>query len=494
MFRPCRGFDGLDVNPECSDYFIWRNFVVDKPEHRDLRAEMLGDLLLQSTQQRVVEVAWTSRGYQRKRHKDERKDCNCWDRMPLSRGVNSPEELWSLLRDGRDAVTQIPAECFDTDFYQYPSKREAGKSYTFSAGVLDDIAGFDAAFFGRAPREATQMDPQQRLLLELAWEAFEHAGLRPLDMRGCDCSVFVGVASPDYGNRSMDDLNSVDPYSATGNTLSIASNRVSCLFDLRGPSLSVDTACSPSLVALHQAVQQALRSGEAEMALAGGVNLLMHPFGFVSFSKASMLSPRGRCRAFDASGDGYVRSEGGTFVLLKSLERALADGDTIHAVIAGSGVNSDGHTQGRISVPGAATQAELLRSVYARAGVDPRAVSYLESHSTGTAVGDPIEARVLIEVLSAGRLADKPLLIGSIKTSIGHLETALGMATLLKAVLCLKYPARCTSRCPIPPSISRAAGCAWSSATPRSTARTTGRRSRSASIPSVSAAPMPTWC
>ncbi|WP_420978763.1 SDR family NAD(P)-dependent oxidoreductase [Burkholderia gladioli] len=355
-------------------------------------------------------------------------------------GVNNPEELWRLLRDERDAVTQIPAGRFGTEFHQHPSKREAGKSYTFSAGVLDDIAGFDAAFFGISPREAAQMDPQQRLLLELAWEAFEHAGLRPLDMRGRDCGVFVGVASPDYGNRSMDDLNSVDPYSATGNTLSIASNRVSYLFDLRGPSLSVDTACSSSLVALHQAVQ-ALRSGETDMALAGGVNLLMHPFGFVSFSKASMLSPRGRCRAFDASGDGYVRAEGGAFVLLKPLERALADGDTIHAVIAGSGVNSDGYTQGGISVPGAATQAELLRSVYARAGVDPREVSYLEAHGTGTAVGDPIEARALIEVMSAGRPADKPLLIGSIKTNIGHLETASGMAGLLKAVLCLKHRA-----------------------------------------------------
>lgn len=355
-------------------------------------------------------------------------------------GANNPDELWSLLRDERDAVTQIPAERFGTEFYQHPSKREAGKSYTFSAGVLDNIAGFDAAFFGVSPREAAQMDPQQRLLLELAWEAFEHAGVRPQDMRGQNCGVFVGVASPDYGNRSVDDLNSVDPYSATGNTLSIASNRVSYLFDLRGPSMSIDTACSSSLVALHQAVQ-ALRSGEADMALAGGVNLLMHPFGFVTFSKASMLSPRGRCRAFDATGDGYVRSEGGAFVLLKPLERALADGDTIHAVIAGSGVNSDGFTQGGISVPGSATQAALLRSVYARAGVDPHSLSYLEAHGTGTAVGDPIEARALIDVLSSGRPADKPLLIGSIKTNIGHLETASGMAGLLKAVLCLKHRA-----------------------------------------------------
>ncbi|WP_085487475.1 type I polyketide synthase [Paraburkholderia susongensis] len=355
-------------------------------------------------------------------------------------GVTGPEDFWQLLCDERDAVTVVPPDRFGTSFYQHPSKKEPGKSYTFSAGVLDNVAGFDAAFFGVSPREASQMDPQQRLLLELAWEAFEDAGVRPAAMRGRDCGVYVGAASMDYGNRSMDDLNWIDPYSATGNTLSIASNRVSYLFDLRGPSMSVDTACSSSIVALHQAVQ-ALQSGETEMALAGGVNLLLHPFGFVSFSKASMLSPRGRCRAFDATGDGYVRAEGGAFVLLKPLERALADGDTIHAVIAGSGVNSNGHSHGGISVPTTTMQAELLRSVYRRAGIDPRSLAYLEAHGTGTAVGDPIEARALIEAVASGRPADDPLLIGSVKTNVGHLETASGMAGLFKAILCLKHGA-----------------------------------------------------
>jgi len=354
--------------------------------------------------------------------------------------VEGPDDFWALLREEKDAVTQIPADRFGTEFYQHPSKREAGKSYTFSAGVLDDVAGFDAAFFGISPREAQQMDPQQRLLLELAWETFEDAGVRPRDMEGSNCAVYIGVASPDYGNRFVDDLNAVDPYSATGNTLSIASNRLSYLFDLRGPSVSVDTACSSSLVALHQACQ-ALQSGDAEAALAGGVNLLLHPFGFVTFSKASMLSPRGRCRAFDATGDGYVRSEGGALVMLKTLDRALADGDTIHAVIAGSGINSDGYSQGGISVPGAVTQAALLRTVYERAGVDPRSLAYVEAHGTGTAVGDPIEARALMEVASAGRPVDRPLLIGSVKTNVGHLETASGMAGLVKAILCLKHRA-----------------------------------------------------
>lgn len=355
-------------------------------------------------------------------------------------GVESLDDFWQLLCDERDAVTAIPSDRFGTAFYQHPSKREPGKSYTFAAGVLDNVAGFDAGFFGISPREAAQMDPQQRLLLELAWEVFEDAGVRPAAMRGSDCGVFVGVAGMDYGNRNMDDMNTIDPYSATGNTLSIASNRVSYLFDLRGPSMSIDTACSSSLVALHQAVQ-ALQSGETAMALAGGVNLLLHPFGFVSFSKASMLSPRGRCRAFDATGDGYVRAEGGAFVLLKPLDQAIADGDSIHAVIAGSGVNSDGHSHGGINVPAAATQAELLRAVYHRAGIDPRTLAYLEAHGTGTAVGDPIEARALIDAVSGDRPEADPLLIGSVKTNIGHLETASGMAGLVKAVLCLKHRA-----------------------------------------------------
>jgi phthiocerol/phenolphthiocerol synthesis type-I polyketide synthase C len=355
-------------------------------------------------------------------------------------GVANPDDFWELLSTGRDAVTQIPPERFGTEFYQHPSKREPGKSYTFAAGALDNVAGFDAAFFGISRREATQMDPQQRLLLELAWETFEDAGLPPREMAGRNCAVYVGVANTDYGHRGMDDVSGIDPYTATGTTLSIASNRVSYVFDLRGPSMSIDTACSSSLVALHQACQ-ALQAGDADTALAGGVNVLTHPSAFIGFSKASMLSPTGRCRAFDADGDGYVRAEGGAFVLLKPLDRALADGDTIHAVIAGSGVNSDGHSRGGISVPTSAAQAALLKSVYERAGIDPTELAYLEAHGTGTAVGDPIEARALVEAASVGRSADKPLLIGSAKTNVGHLETASGMAGLFKTILSLKHRA-----------------------------------------------------
>ena len=355
-------------------------------------------------------------------------------------GVRNPDDFWRLLVAGKDAVTEVPAERFATEFYRHPAKREPGKSYTFAAGVIDDVMSFDAEFFGISPREAGQMDPQQRLLLELAWETFEEAGQLPRDMAGSNCAVFIGVSSHDYGDRNVDDLNVIDAYSATGNTASIVSNRISYLFDLRGPSMSIDTACSSSLVAVHQACL-ALESGAAETALAGGVNLLLHPFPFIGFSKASMLSPNGRCCAFDAAGDGYVRAEGGALVLLKLLDKAIADGDTIHAVIASSGVNSDGHSHGGINVPAAATQAALLRGVYARAGVDPDDVAYVEAHGTGTAVGDPVEARALSEVLGRTRSPGSPLLIGSAKTNLGHLEPASGMAGMLKAILCLKHRA-----------------------------------------------------
>jgi acyl transferase domain-containing protein len=354
--------------------------------------------------------------------------------------VTNLDELWRLLRDERDAITEVPAERFGTDYFRHPSPREPGKSYTFAAGVLDSISEFDPGFFSISPREAEQMDPQQRLLLELAWEAFEDASVCPSDMRGRRGGVYIGAEVPDYTVRQADDPCSIDPYSATGATFSILSNRISYLFDLRGPSMTINTACSSSMVALQQAIQD-LQIGNTDFALAGGVNILMHPGGFVCFSKASMLSPRGRCRAFDATGDGYVRAEGAAVMVLKLLDHALADGDTIHAVIAGSGANSDGYTQGGISVPGAPTQAALMRDVYARAGIDPRAFSYFEAHGTGTAVGDPIETRAIGEVLAAGRDESDPLLIGSVKTNIGHLECASGVAGLFKAVLCIKHRA-----------------------------------------------------
>ncbi len=358
--------------------------------------------------------------------------------------LSDPEALWERLCRGDDLVGEIPPDRWGKEAYFHPRRQEPGKSYTWSAGVLSRLEAFDADFFGISPREACQMDPQQRLLLELTWEALEDGGQLPERLAGSDCAVYMGISSTDYALRRIDDLSSMDAYFMTGNTLSIAANRVSYVFDLRGPSMAIDTACSSSLVALHQACRS-LADGEAPMAIAGGVNLLLHPFSYVGFSKASMLSPDGRCRPFDASGNGYVRAEGGAVLLLKPLARAEADGDIIHAVIAASGVNCDGRTNG-ITVPSAEGQAQLLRSVYRRAGIDGREVTYIEAHGTGTAVGDPIEAAAIAEVAAAGRDPERPLLIGSVKSNLGHLEPASGMAGLVKTVLALKKRA-------LPPSI-----------------------------------------
>jgi acyl transferase domain-containing protein/NADPH:quinone reductase-like Zn-dependent oxidoreductase/acyl carrier protein len=356
--------------------------------------------------------------------------------------ADSPDAYWDVLKNGKDVVTEVSSERWGTNFYQHPDKKEPGKSYTFAAGVLPQVDEFDAGFFGISPREAAQMDPQQRLLLELTWEALEDGHQVPELLAGSDCAVYIGIASTDYAHRRMDDLSSLDPYSMTGNTASIASNRISYVFDLHGPSVSVDTACSSSLVALHQACN-AIWNGDAPTAITGGVNMLLHPFGFVGFSKASMLSPSGRCRAFDASGDGYVRSEGSAILYLKPLEDAERDGDPIHAVIINTGINSDGRTNG-ITLPSTEGQAGLLKRVYENAGIKPDDLDYLEAHGTGTAVGDPLEAGALAKVL--GRPRKNPLPIGSAKTNLGHLETASGMAGFLKVVLSLKNRA-------IPPSL-----------------------------------------
>ncbi len=350
--------------------------------------------------------------------------------------IKTPEHYWSVLSQGQDVVTEISDERWGTDFYSHSNKKEPGKSYTFAAGVLDDVDQFDAAFFGISPREAEQMDPQQRLLLELAWEAIEDSRTNIEKFNGSDCAVYMGIASNDYAHRRTDDLASLDAYTMTGNTASVASNRISYNFNLQGPSVSVDTACSSSLVAVHQACKS-IWAGEASSALCGGINMLLHPFPFVGFSKASMLSPDGRCKAFDNSGNGYVRAEGAGIFLLKPLAQAEADGDHIHAVIVNSGVNCDGSTSS-ITVPGMETQSALLDKVYSDAGISASDLSYLEAHGTGTAVGDPLEAHSLGQSIGVHRTQDKPLLIGSAKTNVGHLETASGMAGLLKAVLTLK--------------------------------------------------------
>ena len=354
-------------------------------------------------------------------------------------GASSPEAFWECLAEGRDLVGRIDERRWGTEYYYHPNPQTPGRSYTWSAGVLDDIDRFDAAFFGISPREAAEMDPQQRLLLELAWEALEDGAQVPERLAGSDCAVYIGISSTDYANSRIDDPGSGDAYAMTGGTLSIAANRISYVFDLHGPSMAVDTACSSSLVALHQACLGIWR-GESASALAGGVNILMTPFSFIGFSKASMLSPTGRCRAFDAAGDGYVRAEGGAVVYLKPLSQARRDGDPVHALILGSAVNSDGRTRG-LSMPNPDAQEELLASAYADAGVNPEELVYVEAHGTGTAAGDPQEARAIGRVLAGARAAGDPLPIGSVKTNLGHLEPASGMAGLLKAVLMLRHRA-----------------------------------------------------
>ncbi|MDT0510283.1 MULTISPECIES: type I polyketide synthase [unclassified Halomonas] len=345
------------------------------------------------------------------------------------------ETFWRDLQAEKDLVTHVAEDRWSHEAYQHPDRRHPGTSVTFSAGSLGDISGFDAEFFGISPREATSMDPQQRMLLELAWEAMESAGVVPSTLRGSQCGVFVGIASMDYAYRIADDMAAIDASTATGNTSSIASNRLSYVFDLHGPSMSLDTACSSSLVAFHQACQ-AIRSGETDMALAGGISLHLHPYGFIIFSKASMLSATGRCQVFDADGNGYVRSEGAGLFLLKDYDKAMADGDHILAMVAGSSVNTDGHKSG-LTVPNPSAQVALMRQAYAQAGISPDEIDYLEAHGTGTAVGDPIETRAIGEALAKHRKT--PLPIGSVKSNVGHLETASGVAGLAKALYSLQH-------------------------------------------------------
>ena len=347
----------------------------------------------------------------------------------------SKEKFWLDLLAGRDLVSTVDASRWPLGAFSHPNPKNRGTSYSFAAGSLGDLSGFDAGFFGISPREAAQMDPQQRLMLELGWEALENAGIKPSSMRGSRCGVYVGISSVDYGMRMADDLAAVDSLTIMGNTSSIVANRLSYAFDLRGPSMAIDTACSSSMVAFHQACQS-IRSGETSMAFAGGVSLHLHPLGFVAFSKSSMLSRKGKCSVFDASADGYVRSEGGGIFVLKDYEQAMADGDPILAVVCATALNTDGKKTG-LTVPSRAAQIELLTEAYSNANIKPDDISYIEAHGTGTPVGDPIEAGALGEAIGKKRKPGNPLLIGSVKSNLGHLEAASGVAGLVKAIYCL---------------------------------------------------------
>lgn len=352
--------------------------------------------------------------------------------------TDNETDLWEALRKKQDLITQIPADRWAVEELQHDKRSEPGRSITFAAGVLSRIDEFDANFFGISPREAVVLDPQQRLLLELSWEAMENAGVPPSSLAGSNCAVYIGISGFDYCLRQVDDLPEITSHSMTGSTLSIAANRLSYFFDLHGPSLAVDTACSSSLVALHQACNS-LRCGEASSALVGGVNLLLHPHPFIGFTKASMLSANGRCKSFDAAGDGYVRSEGGAVLMLKPLDRALADGNDIHGVILASGINTDGARKTGITIPSSEGQTELMREVLVRSNLLPKDVDFIEAHGTGTAIGDPVETLSIGTVY--GQQRTKPLPIGSIKANMGHLEPASGMAGLIKTLLAFKHHA-----------------------------------------------------
>jgi acyl transferase domain-containing protein len=353
--------------------------------------------------------------------------------------ATSPEAFWQLLQNGVDAISEIPRDRWDVDAYFDADPDAVGKMSTRHGGFLDRVREFDAPFFGISPREAAALDPQQRLLLEVTWEALEHGGFSAAALGGSRTGVFVGISSSDYGQQQIKagDAERFDVYFGTGTAPSVAAGRLSYVLGLQGPCLSVDTACSSSLVAVHLAAQS-LRNGESDLAIAGGVSLLLAPEVNVALSRAHMLSADGRCKSFDAAADGYVRSEGCGIVVLKPLSKALEDGDRVLAVLLGSAVNQDGRSGG-LTVPNGPAQQALIREALGRARVQPGEVSYVEAHGTGTSLGDPIEAHALGAVFGRDRLPDRPLLIGSVKTNLGHLEAAAGIAGLIKVVLSLQH-------------------------------------------------------
>jgi acyl transferase domain-containing protein/NADPH:quinone reductase-like Zn-dependent oxidoreductase/acyl carrier protein len=351
-------------------------------------------------------------------------------RLPGARDVPA---FWSLLHDRHCAIGLISANRFSSAGFYHPSADQKGRSYTFAAGLIDDVWGFDAGAFGMSPREAEQVDPQQRHLLEVTFDALTHAGIKASSLAGSRTGVFVGASSVDYGARFFSDPAATDVHMMTGNTLSILSNRISYVLNAKGPSFTVDTACSSSLVALSLA-SDAIRNGTVDTAIVAGVNLLLSPFSFIGFSRASMLSPTGLCRPFDAAADGYVRAEGVVVAVLRSVAAARQANNRVYATVLGTAVGQDGRTTG-LSLPSSESQRELLDRIYDEAAIDPADLAFVEAHGTGTRAGDPIEADALGRAL--GQRRSQPLPIGSVKSNIGHLEPASGLAGVLKAILAL---------------------------------------------------------
>ena len=361
--------------------------------------------------------------------------------------MNTPEETWQALLEGRDAITDLPEGRWE-EFLDEPRIAERVAKARTRGGYLTDIKGFDAEFFALSKMEADNIDPQQRMALELTWEALENARIPASALRGQSVGVYVGSSTNDYSFLAMSDPSVAHPYAITGTASSIIANRVSYFYDFRGPSVAIDTACSSSLVAAHQGVQ-ALRAGEADVAIVGGVNALITPLVTVGFDEVGgVLASDGRIKSFSQDADGYARSEGGGMLVLKRVADARRDGDEILAVIAGSAINHDGRSNGLLA-PNPDAQAEVLRKAYKDAGINPRDVDYIEAHGTGTILGDPIEADALGRVVGRGRPVDKPALLGAVKSNVGHLESAAGAASLAKMALALKNDK-------MPPSINYA--------------------------------------
>ncbi|OBB13454.1 polyketide synthase [Mycolicibacterium setense] len=353
--------------------------------------------------------------------------------------VATPADFWNFLVEGRSHVTEVPEERWEPYLRRDPRNAAVLREVTRLGTFLDDLAGFDAEFFGVSPREAEVMDPQQRLALEVSWEALEHAGVSPRALAGSDTAVLMGVNSDDYGKLIMEDLPGIDAWTGIGTSLCGIANRVSHLLDLRGPSVALDAACAASLVAVHQACQM-LRAGETSLALAGGVSALIGPGLTRVLDEAGATAPDGRCKTFDAAADGYGRGEGAGVVVLKRLADAERDGDRILAVVRGGATAQDGRTVGIMS-PNGAAQADMFRRACAMSGVEPAGVGYIEAHGTGTPTGDPTEVGALAEVYGVGRADQDRCRIGSVKPNIGHLEGGAGVMGLIKTVLALHHEA-----------------------------------------------------
>jgi acyl transferase domain-containing protein len=352
-------------------------------------------------------------------------------------GAVTPDDYWRLLSDGVDAVSEVPPDRWNIDACYDPDPSVPGKMSTRWGGFLDGVYDFDADFFTISPREAVHIDPQQRLLLEVSWEALQNAGVPAGRLAVSSTGVFVGAISSDHRLLQSRDPASVDVFSGTGGSLAILANRLSYLLNVTGPSITIDTACSSSLVTVHMACQS-LRRRESNLALAGGVNLILSPETTIALSKAYMMAPDGRCKTFDARANGYVRGEGCGMVLLKRLSDAQADGDRIIAVIRGTAVNHDGRSNG-LTAPNGPAQEAVLRAALADARLRPDEIDYVETHGSGTRLGDPIEMDALRAVYCADRPADRHLLVGSVKTNVGHLESAAGIAGLIKSALMLQH-------------------------------------------------------